>query len=527
MSCRFSKPSPAVQSQEAETTASRPEAAPSLPTTPEPPGGWLRDEQGRQYYIDQIPKSRAHRVDRKTVVGRWGFPLDVVREDSQFYYYKVYKPIPMAPPPLKPEPSAEERQKILDSYRVDVKTSERLRFIPFDKGLPKSGQWRQGFAIADMNRDGHPDIILPPPRKAVTPLPMIYLGDGKGDWSLWRDAKFPSLPYDYGDVRVGDFNGDGIPDLAFGVHLRGLIVLLGDGKGGFRNASTGLDFAGDGKTVFSSQALQIMDWNGNGKPDILALAEGPALVGRSLRYPHGVALYLNRGNGRWKRVSGEKRAPRELDDIYGHSIAIGDFDGTGHPGFATGTSVGDRRDLVHLWKPDGGWNTVTVNEIRPMAYVWSVASADFDGDGRADLAVAYSSFELSAWRSGIDIIYSRPGGRWERRPLFVEMGTEGPVALGVGDLVGDGHKDLVALTAKGETLVFLADGKGFFSQEKMPPPVFPGSCKGAHVELADLDGDGKDEIVASFSDEHQASGGCSSDGGVTAWKAQLLTGLPK
>ncbi|MBV8360592.1 MAG: VCBS repeat-containing protein, partial [Deltaproteobacteria bacterium] len=119
-------------------------------------------------------------------------------------------------------------------------------------------------------------------------------------------------------------------------------------------------------------------------------------------------------------------------------------------------------------------------------------------------------------------IYSRPEGEWERRPLFVTTGTKGPVALGVGDLLGTGHKDLVATTAKGETLVFLADGKGFFTQETAPPPVYPGGCKGSHVELADLDGDGKDELVTSFSDVRNETGHCPSEGGVTAWKAQLV-----
>jgi hypothetical protein len=487
----------------------------------EPAGGWLKDEHGQQYYIDRILKTKAHRIDKNTVLGQWGFQLHVVREDSQYYYYKVYKPAPKRPmPPPVPEPSAEERQRILESYRVQVETSDRLRFMSFDNGLPKSGQWRQGFDIADMNLDGHRDIVFPPPRKATVSRPLIFLGDGKGDWSPWRDAKFPSLEYDYGDVKVGDFNGDGIPDLAFGVHFRGLIVMLGDGKGGFRNGGKGLDFDKNGK-AFSSQALEVVDWTGNGRSDILALAEGPVFMGRGLHYPHGVALYLNQGNGKWKRAHGEN------SDIYGRSIALGDFGGTGHLGFVTGTNVGDRRDLVHPWKPDGGWGTNTVDEIRPMAYVWSVASADFDGDGRSDLAVAYSSYELSAWRSGIDILYARQGGRWERRPLFVEQGPDGPVALGLGDIVGDGHKDLVALTAKGEMLIFLANGKGFFTQERSPPPPFPGACKGAHVELADLDGDGKDEIVASFSDEHQASGHCTSDGGVTAWKAEPLNGVSK
>ncbi|MBV8359594.1 MAG: VCBS repeat-containing protein [Deltaproteobacteria bacterium] len=476
----------------------------------------MTDAQGRQYYIDRIPKTQARRINQKTARGFYGFRFDIFREDSQFFYYKVYKPLPSNIPPPMPAPTAEEQQKILESYHTEVKTSARLRFMSFDAGLPHSGQWRQGFAIADMNRDGHPDIVFPPAREALPPTPEIFLGNGKGSWSLWREAHFPPLQYDYGDVRVADFNGDGIPDLAFGVHLRGLIALLNDGKGGFRDASIGLDFAAKGNRAFSSQALQVIDWKKNGKADILALAEGPAVIGPKLHYTHGVMLYINQGNGTWKR------SPTVTNDIYGRSITIGDFEGNGHLGFATGTNIGDRRDLVHLWKSDRSWTTVTVNEIRPMAYVWSVAAADFDGDGRADLAVAYSSFELATWRSGIDIIYSRPEGEWERRPLFVTTGTKGPVALGVGDLLGTGHKDLVATTAKGETLVFLADGKGFFTQETAPPPPYPGGCKGSHVELADLDGDGKDELVTSFSDVRNETGHCPSEGGVTAWKAQLV-----
>ena len=73
------------------------------------------------------------------------------------------------------------------------------------------------------------------------------------------------------------------------------------------------------------------------------------------------------------------------------------------------------------------------------------------------------------------------------------VGQHLDVALATGDLQGNGHKDLVALTAIGETLVFLSDGKGHFTRETTPPPTYPGACRGAHVELADLDGDGRDE----------------------------------
>jgi hypothetical protein len=86
-------------------------------------------------------------------------------------------------------------------------------------------------------------------------------------------------------------------------------------------------------------------------------------------------------------------------------------------------------------------------------------------------------------------------------------------------LKANGHKDLVAATAAGETLVFPGNGKGSFTRQKTPPPAFPGACRGTHVELADLDGDGRDEMVESFSDEPDLYGHCPSNGGLTAWKA--------
>jgi len=488
-----------------------------------PAGHWLKDGLGREYFVARTPKKMAARIDRNTVRDFWGFPLDVVREDGAFYFYKVYRPVAAPKPAPVERISPQQEQRIRDSYRVDVRPSARLRFTPFGRGLPSSGQWRDGFAIADMNGDGHPDIVFGPPRKAPGAVPVIFLGDGQGAWSRWRETKFPPLAYDYGDVQVGDFNGDGRLDLAFAVHLRGLIVLLGDGKGGFTDASEGLDFALGGKTAFSSTSLQLVDWSGDGRLDILALGEGPGLMGGHLIHAsRGVSLYRNLGNGKW-----ERHALRTPNQLFGESIVTGDFTGDGRPGFATSTSVMDRDDIVNQWKPNNGWQAVAVSQVRPMAYVWSVAAADFDGDGRADLAVAYTSFELETWRSGVDVLLSRPGGHWDRRTLLAAETRKGPVAPATGDLEGNGHKDLVALTATGETVVYLGNGKGSFTRENTSPRAFPGACRGAHVELADLDGDGKDELVASFSDEHDQYGHCPSDGGLIAWKARPRTGVPK
>ncbi len=464
---------------------------------------------------------------------KWGIPIQVVKEDAKYYYYKVYKE-PAGTPAVasvKPkEPTAEDKAKVIETYRVDTGESDRLRFVSFGNGLPTSGQWRDGFDLADMNGDGKIDIVHGPPRKGLS-NPAIFLGDGKGNWQRWKNTKYPPLAFDYGDAVVADFNQDGHLDIALGMHLRGIQVLLGDGKGNFTNGSDGLDFLVPGSKAangeiggFSSKALAVADWNGDGRPDLLALGEGPRLNisgGRGqgqlvTSQAYGVVVYLNQGNGKWLR----KDQGTGTANLFGDSLTMGDFNGDHRIDFATSTGVQGRKDLINLSKADGGWEPVTLDQLRPTSYINAVHAADFDHDGRTDLAVAYTSFELGVWRTGIDIFYSRPGDKWERRALAVEESQAGIFTLTTGDLDGDGNLDVVALTGNGKTWIFLGDGKGAFTREKTGVPAFPGGCRGYHVRLKDLDGDGKDEIVSSFAGEGSplaSEEGCPSGGGLTAW----------
>jgi hypothetical protein len=506
------------------------------PAGPQPPDGkWLKDNQGRLYFIDKMRKVQGQygRIDDHTVRTVWGVPIDVVREDDHYFYYKVYKTDPnVKSVNANQPPTAEQLEKVAASYKVDTPESHRLRFTDFGKGLPKSGQWREGFVLADMNGDGHLDIVHGPPRKGLSP-PVIFLGDGKGSWRRWTEAHFAPFAYDYGDIAVADLNGDGHLDLVLAMHLKGFTALLGDGKGNFLTRwDKGLDYVEPGKgadesSVYTSKAIAMVNWNHDKRPDILALGEGPRLNiatargggggGLAATTSYGPVLYLNQGDGSWKR----KDQGTGHEQVFGDSIAVGDFNGDGLPDFAVSSGIMSRRDLVNLARPDGGWDKVEI-DVRPMSYVRAVAAGDFDHDGRSDLAVGYISFEGAMWRTGIDIFYSRPGNKWERRTLAVKEGREGVSALAVGDLDGDGNLDLVALTGDGNTWVFLGDGKGFFTREAATIPAYGPGCSGSRVRLADLDGDGKDEIVSSWAGEYSpmyAPEACRTEGGITAWHA--------
>ncbi|MES1211312.1 MAG: VCBS repeat-containing protein, partial [Acidobacteriota bacterium] len=316
---------------------------------------------------------------------------------------------------------------------------------------------------------------------------------------------FPDdIRYDYGDTAAGDFNGDGHMDVALSMHVLGLRALLGDGKGVFKSASEGLDYrtpkAGDPPPGFSSRSITVVDWNGDKRPDVLALGEGMHLTASNEKpeveksASFGPVIFLNEGvdagSGKWVR----KDQGTDAAQIFGDSVATGDFDGDGRLDFVTAASFVDRKDIVHLGRADGGWATSRL-DLRPRGYVTAVAAGDFDKDGRDDAAVAYINSEAGVLRSGIDVFLARPGTDglgWERRGLAAVDGRVGYFALDTGDLDGDKSVDLVALTGDGQVLIFLGESQGSFVRAEMPAGAVasePG-CRGYDVRLVDLDGDG-------------------------------------
>ncbi|HEX2641707.1 MAG TPA: VCBS repeat-containing protein [Thermoanaerobaculia bacterium] len=508
------------------------------PPQPGPPDGkWLTDENGQQYFLEKLEKQEGtyRRLDEKTVRTRWGIPIEVAKEDDHFFYYKVYKVDPAAQGPVaNAQPTQDEINLVEDTYRVDSQESNRLKAVPFSKGLPEDGQWRNGFDLADINGDGHLDIVHSPARKSLA-NPVVFLGDGKGNWRRWSEATYPRLAFDYGDAAVADFNGDGHLDMALGMHLRGFAVLVGDGKGKFTDWSKGLDFGVPGQkgadgSGFSSRAIAVIDWNLDGKPDLLALGEGPRLNVSAARnegsppgggQSYGAVIYLNQGDGSWKRQDQGTGGGQ----VFGDEVVTGDFNGDRRLDFATGTNVMGLKSLVNYSRSDGSWAPSDIEGVRPSSYVRSVAAGDFNHDGRDDLAIGYISFELSTWRSGIDILYSRSSDRWERRVLMVEPGRNGVSGLAAGDLDGDKQIDLVAVTDDGRTQAYLGDGKGFFTRDQVTFPAVAGGCRGYHVQLGDLNGDGDDEIVEGFAGEASAMFApqrCPSAGSLRAWDVEKV-----
>jgi hypothetical protein len=482
-------------------------------------GEWLVDDQGRQYQIHRLDKKFHRRVSSTRVRSVVGPEFDLVGEDEQSFFVKGYRDSGGAGPSVRRSATPEEKAKIEATYQFDLPSSRTMRFEPFDEGLPRGGEWRNGFVLADMNGDGHLDVVHGLPRRGLG-APVVFLGDGAGRWRRWQTS-FPPQRYDYGNVAVADFNGDGHLDIAMGMHLLGVTVLLGDGAGRFRAASDGLDPLSP-HTAFSSHALVAVDWDGDGHVDLIALGEGPRFVPRFTGAPRGqgstgVVFYRNRGDARW-----EKRMGREPKA--GDTLVLAPNGSGGRPWLVAGSLERGLRDLV--LRPGAPVAVEPLPGVRPGALVRTVAIADFDGDGHDDVAIAYGGYEGEQWRSGIDLVLTRPGRASERRTVYVVDGPQGVTTLAAGDLDGDGRPDLVALSGQGEILVLRNAGGGAFTREDARLTERAGGCRGYHVAVRDLDRDGRADIVASFAGESVGIGrtlgeeGCPAQGSLRAWRSR-------
>lgn len=511
-----------------------PAAAPSpdVKRNPEPDmqppdGRWLRDADGQEYFGLKVrmPKGTYEWADAAKTRARTGHgvEVEVLDHDDDSLTIKIYRTDDQPTPAVPKGPSAADLEQAARTYAVQARTGKGATLAPLSDGLPQRGQWRNGFAVADVDGDGHLDIVFGPARKSRRP-PVVFKGDGAGHWAVWQEARFPSLPFDYGDAAAGDLNGDGKVDVVLASHLRGIVALLGDGKGGFTEWSKGIEFTmpggADATPAFTSRAIELADWNRDGRPDVIALGEGPQLMPAGKRTAvqggsRGITIYLNGGDGTWTRRS------QLGSGSFGNTLAVADVDGDGLLDIVAGSARRGFRGILNLGRPDGSWQETEIAALRPDGLMQAVAVADFDRDGKPDIAVGYVNAELGVDRRGIDVLLNR-GGAWQRVTLLAEEGRDGFNAVATGDLNGDGSADLIAVDEAGALHLFRGDGTGGFTREPLAQPALGEKCAGYGLQTAKILGGSADEIVASFADESDeilaAGPGCPSQGSLRSWK---------
>jgi len=432
------------------------------------------------------------------------------KEDENYYYVSEPKAIPeeteakrqLAEQQAAKGPAAASTARpspgvtAADFENIDPpRTGARIHLAAVEKtGLPVGGMWRASFAIADMNGDHVPDIVSPPNRMGNGKI-RVWIGDGKGGFTDWPVALFEDgkpatrFSFDYGAVAVGDIDGDGKPDVAVASHSQGLTVLYGDGKGNFRVERKGLP-RGD----FSSQAVTLLDANGDGRLDVVASRDVPGQDQAGVDRQQ-VRVYLNLGKDgfEWKKEG-------LIGGFYSNSLASWDFDGSGRKSVLTGSNYTGALTLLWRSKGDGTFEPVRFDGIELYAYHPVTTPGTFGAAKVPAFADGYYATALlpEPMRASGITMYAYGNGKWERHRIWREKEAKAAIsALAVGDLDGDGLDDVVfADNSRRQLRVFFQQPDGSFVElsEKEEPKI---DSPGQWLRLADLDGDGRLDIVLS------------------------------
>jgi len=386
------------------------------------------------------------------------------------------------------------------SGRKSKDTSQRgteLAFVEASTGLPTSGQWRHSLAFHDMNGDGNLDILATPRRAAPegeTAVPVVWYGNGKGEWTRAVLDVPSNVYYDYGSIAVADFDGDGIADIGLAMHGLGLRALKGQKEVPFVNFSSGIPPQSD----FPTRVLTAADFNNDGIADIAAFREYVDQDGPS---PYGGLLWCTFEGGPWKcRGIGDKK---ETTGLVGDQIVVGDVDNDGNKDLAVSSFNHRITKIVWLGDGKGGFRPFNTGLIQEKHYN-SVALADVNRDGRDDLIASVSSFGDEF--KGVKVFISGPDGFSDMSEGLPSGEESWGYLASAGDLDGDGAPEIIAVPQAGGLRVYSLKGNQWHEVKTSGLPD-KGLYRTYNIYCIDINKDGQKDIVVIYADSNDDSGG--------------------
>jgi hypothetical protein len=271
-------------------------------------------------------------------------------------------------------------------------------------------------------------------------------------------------------VAVADLNGDRRADLAYvDFYSDQVIVLLGKGDGTFGtpHSYTATDPA---------REIIAADLNHDGKVDLVV--EGA-----------GTSVLLGVGNATFStaqqfQTSGE-----------GAAVTAADFNGDGNLDLAVAASPpGDlltQRHDVYMLLGDGKGGFTVAGGYSAGNGASGIAAADFNQDGKLDLAVATPG---AGFGGGLIVLQGDGNGVF-MEPVAGQSVGNGSVAA--ADFNSDGSTDVATTTGAGVIAVFLGNGAGEF-QPAVNYPVQAGDSPSEGLQTADVNGDGKLDLIVAI-----------------------------
>jgi MBG domain (YGX type)/Bacterial Ig-like domain (group 3)/FG-GAP-like repeat/FG-GAP repeat len=314
-------------------------------------------------------------------------------------------------------------------------------------------------AIGDFNGDGLADMAVVNSGGSTV---SVLLGNGDGTFQPQVAYATGTDPY---SVAVGDFNGDGKLDLAVANNVSGTVsVLLGNGDGTFQTQATYTVAVG-------ADSVAVGDFNRDGKADLVVARYNQAEV----------SVLLGRGDGTFQpQVT-------YAAGIHPYSAVVADLNGDGKLDLIVANS-GSNTVSVLFGNGDGTFQTQVTYATGSNPQV--VVVADLNGDGRPDLVVA------NFGSNTVSVLAGNGDGTLQAQVTYA-VGS-GPESLAVGDFNNDTAADVVVGNLNSNTVSVLS-GKG--NGTLLPQVTYATGANPHAVAVGDFSGDGNSDLaVANFGD---------------------------
>lgn len=315
-----------------------------------------------------------------------------------------------------------------------------------------------GVTVADFNADGLDDVLTTD-RESYTVL--LQRADHRLPQPEILKARTLSL-----DIDTADFNSDGLPDVAVTAFERaGAAIFLGNGDGSLREGV--LAFVGAQPVT-----LDVVDLNADGHSDLVAGIRG------------GIGVALGTGNGHFQN---SELTP--LDNII-YLSATGDFDNDGDVDAMALDRV--ENTVVFLANDGKGRLTDSRRQVRIGRIPTSAILVDVDGDGKNDLVTTEDPVVNNFVELGFVVVRLGNGNGTFGTPRELPAGNT-PSFLAAADFNNDGRIDLAVsdFTPAGGLHLYRGTGSGAFREAALLPAYHQ---TGKPV-LRDFDGDGDVDVA--------------------------------
>ena len=306
-----------------------------------------------------------------------------------------------------------------------------------------AGSYPFAAAVGDFNNDGVPDLATADQAGKIN----VLLGNGSGGFAAAPGSPFPTgTTLAAVSLAVGDFNADGNQDVIVANYFNGSVtVMMGNGTGGL----TVLNSISVGGAGSSTSAIAIGDFNGDGTQDFV-------VTNYQL---DNIVVMLGNGAGGFSPASGSPFATGSGPG----SVAVADFNADGVEDLAV-ANVADGTLTIFLGNGSGGFTVASGSPVSVGTLPLSVAAGYFTGNGIADLAVANSG------SNNVTVLAGNGSGGFSAVSGSPFAVGASPYSLAVGDFTGSGVQDIVTANYySNDITLLLGSGSGGFAAAPYSP----------------------------------------------------------